>query len=128
VSCISYLMSYRYCSLLDCAAVPTVVPTVVVTSLALRQSPFVVHLWCRENRSCILTVITVTTVSFVVHFNFLKDYIAWDISRVATLELKIPSYKGECDMRVSVLVLATLRSEHSLSRMVLNPLLPREIS
>jgi hypothetical protein len=124
VSCNSYLMSYRYCSLLDCAAVPTV----AVTSLALRQSPFVDHLWCRENRSCILTVITASTVSFVVHFNFPKDYIAWAISLIATLELKMPSYTGTCDMRISVLVLATLRSEHRLSRMVLNPLLPREVS
>jgi hypothetical protein len=35
---------------------------------------------------------------------------------------KRPSYKGACGMRVSVPTLATLRSEHRLSRMVQNPL------
>jgi hypothetical protein len=41
---------------------------------------------------------------------------------------KGPSYKGACNKRVSVPILATLRSEHRLPRVVLNPLLPTNIS
>jgi hypothetical protein len=91
------------------------------------QSPFVVHFWCRENRSCILTVITATTILLVVHFKFPKDYIAWGISRVARFELKKrPSYKGACAMRLSVVALAVAQRVRS-SGMLLNPVLPSEI-
>jgi hypothetical protein len=50
-------------------------------------------------------------------------------TEVARIKLqKIRSHKVVCDMRVSVPILAVLRSEHKLSRMVLTPLLPSEVS
>jgi hypothetical protein len=50
-------------------------------------------------------------------------------NRVARLKLqeKTPLYKEAWGMRVSVTILATLRTEYRLSREVLNPVLPREV-